>query len=121
MTLNTRCFQLLILICLFCVNPYARAQKWKLVWSDEFSQADGGSPDPAKWAYDLGGGQWGNSELEYYTSRTNNTRIERGKLVIEALRENFAGSNYTSGRLLTKGKWTWTYGRVEARIKIPSG
>jgi beta-glucanase (GH16 family) len=94
---------------------------WQLVWSDEFNQPDGSAPDPTKWGYNTGGGGWGNNELEYYTSRTNNIRIVDGQLVIEADQENFGGSSYTSGRLLTQGKWSWTYGRIEARIKIPRG
>jgi beta-glucanase (GH16 family) len=95
--------------------------RWRLVWSDEFDQPDGSMPDFKKWGYDSGSGGWGNNELQYYTSRTNNARIEGGKLVIEAKLENFDGQKHTSARLLTKGKWSWTYGRVEARIKIPRG
>ena len=94
---------------------------WQLVWSDEFSQPDGSSPDSTKWGYDTGGTGWGNNELEYYTSRTNNARIQNGQLVIEAKQESFGGKNYTSARMLTKGKWSWTYGRIEANIKIPRG
>ena len=94
---------------------------WNLVWSDEFSQADGSAPDASKWGYDTGGGGWGNNELQYYTSRTNNARIEGGQLVIEARQESYGGRNYTSARLLTKGKKSWTYGRIEARLKIPRG
>jgi beta-glucanase (GH16 family) len=94
---------------------------WDLVWADEFSQADGSSPNPANWGYDLGGGGWGNGEWQYYTSRTNNARIQGGQLVIEARQESYAGSNYTSARLLTRDKWDWTYGRMEARIKVPRG
>jgi len=94
---------------------------WRLVWSDEFKQPNGSTPDPAKWGYDVGGNGWGNNELEYYTSRTNNARIEGGKLVIEARKESFGGKDITSARLLTKDKWAWTYGRIEARIQIPRG
>ncbi len=94
---------------------------WQLVWSDEFNQPDGSAPDPTKWGYDIGNGGWGNGELEYYTSRTNNARIENGQLVIEADQESYGGSSYTSARLLTKGLWSWTYGRMEASIKIPRG
>ncbi len=94
---------------------------WKLVWSDEFNQPDGSRPDPANWGLETGGNGWGNNELEYYTDRTNNARIEDGKLVIEARTENYGGKNITSARMLTKGKWSWTYGRFEARIKIPRG
>ena len=94
-----------------------------MVWNDEFTQADGSSPDPRKWGFDIGTGSggWGNNELESYTARTNNARIEGGQLVIEARQEAFGGSKYTSARLLTKDKWSWTYGRFEARIKIPRG
>lgn len=98
------------------------AQQWNIVWDDEFNQPDGSSPNPAKWTYDTGGGGYGNNELEYYTSRTNNARIEGGQLVIEADQETtYSGYNYTSARMLTEGKWSWTYGRMEARIKIPRG
>src|SRR5215510_6763204 len=96
---------------------------WTLIWSDEFSQLNGSSPDTNKWAYDIGTGSggWGNNELEYYTSRTNNVRIENGQLVIEARQESFMGSSYISARLKTQGKASWVYGRFEARIKIPRG
>jgi beta-glucanase (GH16 family) len=96
-------------------------QDWRLVWADEFTQPEGSSPDSSKWVFDLGGDGWGNNELEYYTSRTNNARIEDGKLVIEARREKFGNRDFTSARLLTKGKSSWLYGRIEARIKVPRG
>ncbi|MDF7798281.1 glycoside hydrolase family 16 protein [Pontiellaceae bacterium B1224] len=92
---------------------------WTLVWQDEFTQANGTPPNSANWGYDTGGGGWGNSELQVYTTSTNNARIENNQLVIEA-RETSSG-NYTSARLLTKNKWAWTYGRMEARIKVPYG
>ncbi len=94
---------------------------WKLVWSDEFNQPDGSLPDPAKWSFETGGNGWGNNEMEYYTARTNNARIEDGKLVIEAKKESYGGKTITSARLLTKGKYSCTYGRIEARIQIPRG
>ena len=97
-----------------------------LIWADEFALPEGSSPDASKWSFDIGGNGWGNAEWQTYTSRTNNARIEGGQLVIEAKQEAFTGPdniqrNYTSARLLTKGKWSWTYGRMEARIKIPFG
>lgn len=94
---------------------------WNLLWADEFTQAEGSAPDSSKWGYDIGGNGWGNNELQYYTNRTENARIESGNLVIEARAESYGGKNYTSARLLTKGKHAWTYGRIEARIKIPRG
>lgn len=114
-----------ILLLAFCLPTLGTAAQnntgWALVWADEFAQPDGSAPDTNKWANDLGAGGWGNSELEYYTARTNNARIEGGQLVIEAKQENFSGSSYTSARLKTQGKVSWTYGRIEARMKIPFG
>ena len=107
-----------------CILTTAQAQTipaWNLVWADEFTQADGTPPDPANWGYDIGGWGWGNNEWQYYTSRTNNARIVNNQLVIEAHEESFGGRNYTSARLLTQNKWSWTYGRLEARIKVPYG
>ncbi len=92
---------------------------WKLVWSDEFDHD--GKPDPAKWAYETGGGGWGNHELQYYTDRPENARVESGHLVIEARRERVGERDYTSARLVTKGKRTFRYGRVAVRAKLPKG
>ena len=97
------------------------ADGWRVVWSDEFDQANGTPPDPGKWGYDTGGNGWGNDELEYYTPRTDNSRVEKGQLIIEARQEDFERRKFTSARLLTRGKAAWTYGRFEARIKIPRG
>ncbi|MGC2891562.1 MAG: glycoside hydrolase family 16 protein [Candidatus Acidiferrum sp.] len=99
---------------------------WILTWSDEFSSPDGSSPDPRNWNYDIGGKGWGNQELEYYTKRPENARIEKGNLVITAVREAYTGADgltrdYTSARLKTQGLFAQTYGRFEARIKIPEG
>jgi beta-glucanase (GH16 family) len=106
--------------------PPRPALVWRLVWSDEFSGADGSSPDSSKWTYDLGGKGWGNQELESYTNRKENARIEKGNLVITALKESYTGADgltrdYTSARLKTLGLFAQTYGRFEARIKIPAG
>lgn len=114
-------FAVALAVCSLSLFSAAAQSKvgWSLVWSDEFNQPDGSSPDSAKWVFDLGAGGWGNNELQHYTSRTNNARIENGQLVIEAKQENYQGSTYTSARLKTLGKAWWTYGRIEARIKIP--
>jgi len=95
--------------------------KLNLVWSDEFNTD--GAPDPNKWGYDIGTGSggWGNSELEYYTNRTQNVFVQNGLLNIVALKENYNGSAYTSARLLTQGKYAFTYGRIDIRAKLPSG
>lgn len=93
---------------------------WQLVWSDEF-ETDG-LPNASKWNYDTGGHGWGNQELQYYTAqRAENARVENGKLIIEARRENWNSNEYTSARMITKGKGDWTYGRFEIRANLPSG
>ncbi|HMT74036.1 MAG TPA: family 16 glycosylhydrolase [Chitinophagaceae bacterium] len=90
-----------------------------LVWSEEFDTP--GAPDPAKWGYDLGAGGWGNSELQYYTNRADNAVVSNGTLKIIAKAESYSGSNYTSARLLTKDKFSFKYGKIEARAKLPVG
>ncbi len=92
-----------------------------LVWSDEFDVS--GAPDPKKWGFDLGTGSngWGNSELQYYTSRSQNVIVQGGVLKIKAVKESFSGSSYTSARLLTKDLFAFKYGKVEVRAKLPEG
>jgi beta-glucanase (GH16 family) len=92
-----------------------------MIWSDEFDTP--GAPDPAKWGYDIGtgGGGWGNNELEYYTNRSDNIIISNGTLKITAKKEAFSGSAYTSARILSKGKFSTKYGKVEVRAKLPAG
>jgi beta-glucanase (GH16 family) len=112
----------------FALSATAIAQKDRLLWADEFDGATGSSPDAAKWDFDIGVGQngWGNNELEYYTNRPQNAFLDGdGHLVIKAIKETFtSGSvtrNYTSARLVTRGKFEQAYGRFEARIKLPFG
>jgi beta-glucanase (GH16 family) len=99
---------------------------WTLVWSDEFNGPNGSAVDASKWVSETGGGGWGNQELEYYTARPQNAYQQDGNLVIKVMNEKFTGAdgvsrNYTSARLKTLGKFSQTYGRFEARIKIPRG
>jgi beta-glucanase (GH16 family) len=99
---------------------------WNLSWSDEFDGTNGSRPDPTKWKFEVGGNGWGNHELEYYTDRPENARIEHGNLVIEARREDYTGKDgvarqYTSARLATHGTFSQAYGRFVARIKLPHG
>jgi beta-glucanase (GH16 family) len=94
--------------------------EYKLVWQDEFNYK--GLPDPTKWSYDVGGGGWGNNELEFYTNkRLENARVENGMLIIEARKEKWENREYTSARLVTKGKGDWQYGKIEVKAKIPDG
>ena len=82
-----------------------------------------GALDESIWGYEEGTGDngWGNNELQHYTKRADNVVIEDGMLKITAIKEAYEGAEYTSARLLTKGKFEQQYGRVEARIKLPSG
>lgn len=90
------------------------------VWSDEFDYT--GLPDSSRWTYDTGGHGWGNDEWQFYTKgRKENVWVENGKLIIEARKENFEGRNFTSTRLVSKGKGEWKYGRIEVRAKLPRG
>jgi beta-glucanase (GH16 family)/polyisoprenoid-binding protein YceI len=100
--------------------------KWAVTWSDEFNGPNGAPPDPKKWIFETGGNGWGNHELEYYTSRSENVRQENGDLVIEAIKQPFIGADgvrrdYTSARIATAGRFSQKYGRFEARIKLPPG
>jgi beta-glucanase (GH16 family) len=90
-----------------------------LIWAEEFETA--GAPNPSKWGYDIGAGGWGNAELQYYTNSLGNASVSDGTLKITAKKENFSGSSYTSARLLSKDKFSFKYGKVEARAKLPAG
>ncbi len=126
------------LIALFVVvgaASVACADEWKLVWSDEFDKP--GLPDPAKWSYETG--FIANHEKQFYTrDRNENARVEDGVLIIEARKEKYSSpaprskaagrgkvaaqkADYTSARLTSRGKGEWTYGRIEARAKLPFG
>lgn len=90
-----------------------------LAWADEFS---GTSLDQNSWNYEIGNNNgWGNNELEYYTNSRKNSFVSNGNLIIEARKEPVGGFNYSSARLTTKDKKTFTYGRVDIRAKLPRG
>jgi beta-glucanase (GH16 family) len=92
---------------------------YQLVWNDEFND---NSINTNNWGFDIGNNNgWGNNELEYYTDRTQNAFVSAGNLIIEARNEVLNGKNYTSARMLTKGKKVFTYGRVDIRAKLPKG
>lgn len=94
------------------------------IWADEF---DGTTLDPANWEIMIGDGTnygvpgWGNNELEYYTGRTENLLVSGGYLNIIAREEDYAGHDYTSARIRSLNLQEFLYGRLEARIKLPTG
>jgi beta-glucanase (GH16 family) len=94
------------------------AQDWQLVWSDEF---DGTVLDAKKWSRNVWPARKVNDEDQAYTAREKNLRVEDGKLVIEAHKEDYEGARYTSGRLHSDGKGDFLYGRFEVRAKLPAG
>ncbi|MEU8234443.1 family 16 glycosylhydrolase [Actinoplanes sp. NPDC048967] len=100
-----------------------------VVWNEEFNGGAGTGVDSSKWNFDTGGSGFGNQELQYYTSGTNNVAMDgQGHLVITA-RKGSGGHNdcwngtcqFTSGRIQTAGKFTQQYGHIEARIQVPNG
>ena len=88
------------------------------LWNDEFNTLDS-----TKWTFETGTGAsgWGNNEWQYYTGRPENAYVQDGILHIRANKEDFEGAKYTSARMITKGKFSFTYGTVEARIALPTG
>jgi len=109
-------------------TPTSTPASWTLAWSDEFDGAAGTLPDATKWVMETGGGGWGNQELENYTTSARNASLDgTGNLAIVAREETSAGPcwygacRYTSARLKTQGKFAQTYGRFEARLRIPAG
>ncbi len=93
---------------------------YTLVWSDEFSIT---SLNLNTWNQEIGNGSsgWGNNELEYYTNSLKNTFLSNGNLIIEARKENISGFQYSSGRMTTKDKKQFKFGRIDIRAKLPVG
>ena len=87
-------------------------------WNDEFNSD---TIDTSKWSFETGASGWGNNEWQNYTDRPENAYVQDGILHIRANKENFEGASYTSARLITKGKFSFTYGTIEARIALPLG
>ncbi len=107
---------------------------WNMVWSDEFDDPSGTPPNPAYWSYEIGDGAanslvgWGNSELQYYTSSTDNSATDgNGNLVISVKEADgslgcwYGLCEYTSARLISQYKAEFAYGRIESRILVPEG
>ena len=108
----------IVVFTVFCADSYSAYQ---LVWSDEF---DGTSLNTSNWTYQDGDGcpnlcGWGNNELQYY--RSQNTTVSGGNLIITAKEESYGGRDYTSGKIISRYKQDFLYGRIEARMKVPTG
>ena len=103
-----------------------------LVWSDEFEGPKGAPPDSSKWGCERGGKGWGNRELQYYTDQTENAALDGNSCLVITARTVaeadpaarmcwYGPCRFTSARLLTLGKFSFTHGLVEARMKLPFG
>lgn len=88
----------------------------EMVWNDEF---DGSAVNTEFWSFETGAGGWGNNELQYY--RKENASVNGGTLIIEARKETYQGSNYTSARMVTRNKKSFKYGRIDIRALLPEG
>lgn len=115
-----------MLLLVLVVFSYCRSKEpsMKLVWSDEFDYE--GAPNPELWDLDEGNGcptlcGWGNNELQYYTNNENNVRVKDGKLIIEAHKEDYEESAYTSAKLKSKNDGSWQYAYIEVKAKLPTG
>lgn len=109
---------LLMIIVLLAGCGRQKEDTWNLVWSDEFEYS--GLPDPEKWGNEVGFIR--NNELQYYTERRiENTVVHDGNLLIIGRKEKYDSADYTSASITTDGKHSWTYGKIEARMKLPKG
>uniref|UniRef100_T1J6Q0 GH16 domain-containing protein n=1 Tax=Strigamia maritima TaxID=126957 RepID=T1J6Q0_STRMM len=100
----------------------ANANEWELIWQDNFDH----HIDTQNWVHEIGDGcpnicGWGNNELQYYTDSSSNSYVQGGHLVIQAKKENLHNKEYTSARMITKGKAQWRYGKFEISAKLPKG
>jgi len=113
---------LIVSECSHTLEPVSDSETdYQLVWYDEFDGPAGRLPDSSRWDYDIGT-DWGNNQLEYDTDRSENVSLDgNGNLAIIARKESYGGQQYTSARIVTRGLFETTYGRIEARIKLPTG
>lgn len=110
------------------LNVTENHSKWVLMWEDDFNGTAGAAPNPEYWTCEIGGGGWGNEEWQFYTSSPNNVSLNgEGALAITAREQSldedcwYGKCRYTSSRITTQGKVSFTYGKVEARVRFPSG
>lgn len=121
---------LLAFLTFFVTEISAQTKFSQITFQDEFNSEKGSAVDSSKWIHETGGRGWGNQELQYYTNSTENSFHDgKGNLVIKAVKLSpplsldcwYGKCEYTSARLITKGKFEQKYGKFEARIKIPKG
>ena len=106
------------LISIFSLLAFISQAQWTMIWNDEF---DGTTLDNTKWTKDVGGWGFGNNEAQYYSDSPTNLSVSNGELLITAREEQFQTNEYTSAKIITKGKFQMQYGKIEARLKAPMG
>lgn len=106
------------LLSFFTLLTFASQAQWTMIWNDEFDNA---TLDNTKWAKDIGGWGFGNNEAQYYSDSPTNLSISNSELLITARREQFGTNEYTSAKIISKGKFQVKYGKIEARLKAPMG
>jgi beta-glucanase (GH16 family) len=122
--LKSNPYTFLLLLAFVLLSNCVKEKEYALVWSDEFEGALGELPNAQNWTFDIGTGQngWGNAELQYYTNDPQNVSLDgNGNLQITALKNFVSGSVYSSARIKTQSLKSFTYGKVEARMKLPYG
>jgi beta-glucanase (GH16 family) len=109
----------LVVLALYVASASAcEASGMRLIWADEFDYQ--GLPDPQKWTYEVG--RIRNHEQQYYTwGREENARVRDGVLTITAVEDDFEGEGITSASITTRETFSFTYGRVAVRAKVPQG
>ena len=112
---------LLSLLCAMCLAGITKAQDYQLVWNEDFTEA---SLDEAVWNIEVTDNGGGNNELQYYVEKGVSLGVEptTGKhcLILTATKESYKQRDCTSGRVNSKNKMYYTFGRIEARIKFPN-
>lgn len=112
--------KLCTLLSALCLAGMATAQDYELVWNEDFTD---GTLDTQVWNIEVNGDGGGNNELQYYCEKGVSLGVEptTGKhcLILTATKEEYHSRHCTSGRVNTKNKMTYTFGRIDARIKFP--
>ncbi len=113
----------LCVLALVLTATLPKKPKTGLLWSDDF---DGDKLDRRNWKVYVGNGcpelcGFGNHELQYYTDEPDNIKLKDGKLLITALKQSKGLNHYTSAKILTKGRRSWKYGRIEVSARLPEG